>query len=276
LLLLVVLAGCADDAPSSFEPPAGGTNADGPEHIHGIGINPADDALMIATHSGLFRAPPGAHRAERVGDRRQDTMGFTVVGPDHFLGSGHPDLRDDLPPLLGLIESTDAGRTWQPVSLLGKADFHVLRSAGTRVYGVNAADGEFLVSDDGGRRWEERSPSTALLDVAVSPEHPNRLVASGEEGMFASSDAGVTWRPLARRRLGLLAWPRTDELFQVDSEGGVHRSRDGGTSWRKIGDAGRAPAAFAAYGSELYAAFHTNEVKMSSDGGRSWRFRLSR
>jgi hypothetical protein len=36
-------------------------------------------------------------------------MGFTIVGPNRFLGSGHPDLRDDLPPLLGLIESTNRG-----------------------------------------------------------------------------------------------------------------------------------------------------------------------
>ena len=38
-------------------------------------------------------------------------MGFTVAGPDHFLGSGHPDFRDtklydpNKRPLLGLTES---------------------------------------------------------------------------------------------------------------------------------------------------------------------------
>jgi hypothetical protein len=73
--------------------------------------------------------PNGKKTAERVGDSYQDTMGFTVVGPNRFLGSGHP-ATDDLPPLLGLIESTDAGKTWEHVSLLGEADSHVLRSAG--------------------------------------------------------------------------------------------------------------------------------------------------
>jgi hypothetical protein len=29
-----------------------------------------------------------------VTERFQDSMGFTVVGPDYFLGSGHPDFRD--------------------------------------------------------------------------------------------------------------------------------------------------------------------------------------
>lgn len=85
-----------------------------------MGINPADDAVIVATHSGLFRAPAGQQLAQRIGDRGQDTMGFTVVGPDRFLGSGHPDLRDDLPPLLGLIRSEDAGRSWQPIFLPGR------------------------------------------------------------------------------------------------------------------------------------------------------------
>jgi hypothetical protein len=37
-------------------------------------------------------------------------MGFAVVGPDHMIGSGHPDVRTDLPPLLGLIQSRDPGQ----------------------------------------------------------------------------------------------------------------------------------------------------------------------
>ncbi len=83
---------------------------EGVSHIHGVGVNPADDAVIIATHTGLFRAPTGQERAKRIGDRRQDTMGFTVVGPDRFLGSGHPDLRDDLPPLLGPLAARASTR----------------------------------------------------------------------------------------------------------------------------------------------------------------------
>ena len=111
----------------------------GPVHVHGLGVNPADGALYVATHTGLFRAARGERRAKRVADRYQDTMGFTVTGPDRFLGSGHPDGREDLPPFLGLIQSSDAGRTWEPVSLLGKRDFHVLEAAGERIYGYGSA-----------------------------------------------------------------------------------------------------------------------------------------
>src|SRR5918992_2246739 len=66
----------------------------GPIHVHGLGINPADGSLFIATHTGLFRVGRDSQRAVRVGDRFQDTMGFSVVGADRFLGSGHPDARD--------------------------------------------------------------------------------------------------------------------------------------------------------------------------------------
>ena len=61
-------------------------------HVHGLGVNPADDAVIAATHTGAFRLPVDDGEPERIGDSFQDTMGFTVAGPDHFLGSGHPDV----------------------------------------------------------------------------------------------------------------------------------------------------------------------------------------
>jgi hypothetical protein len=266
------LASCGGDAGSRSA--TGAVSDAGAAHIHGLGINPADRALVIATHSGLFRAAPGQRRARRIGDRRQDTMGFTVVGPDEFLGSGHPDLRDDLPPLLGLIRSSNAGRSWKPISLLGQADFHVLRTAGTRIYGVNATDGQLLVSDDGGRRWARRTPPGALLDLAARPGRPDELVAAAEDGLFVSRDAGQRWRPLGVRHTGLLAWPAPDELILVDGDGDVHRSADGGRRFERVGETGGQPAALAAHGSDLYVALHSNEVKLSRDRGRTWELRV--
>jgi len=271
LLAALVLGACGNDQASDAGPVVSDA---GVQHIHGLGVNPADGALMIATHGGLFRSAAGQQTTELVGNRRQDTMGFTVVGPDEFLGSGHPDLRDDLPSLLGLIRSQDAGRNWQPVSLLGQADFHVLKSAGTRVYGVNATDGQLLVSDDGGHRWARRTPPGPILDLAIHPDDPDRIVVSGEDALHVSRDAGESWRPLANERAGLLAWPARGALHLVDGRGAVHRSRDEGATWSEVGEAGGQPAAFAHDGRDLYVALHTNEVTRSRDGGRSWRTRV--
>ena len=88
-------------------------------------------------------------------------MAFEVIGPDHFLGSGHPDVRAGLPPYFGPIESRDGGRTWKPRSLQGKVDFHLLEVDDRRVYGYGSnfdtRAERLLASADGGRTWARRS-----------------------------------------------------------------------------------------------------------------------
>ena len=270
VIVAVSLSGCAGQDPA-VTPPA---PSPGIEHVHGLGVDPADDSLVIATHSGLFRSAAGSRSAARIGDSRQDTMGFTVVGPGRYLGSGHPDLRDDLPPVLGLIASNDAGESWQPLSLLGEADFHVLRASGRRVYGVNSTDGRLLVSADAGETWRHETPPEPLIDLVLHPGDPRKLVATGERGLYLSRDAGATWRPLAVMPAGLLAWPSADRLLLLDGSGTLHVSRDTGRRFREVGRTGVPPAAFAADGTDLYVAGHDNRILASRDGGQRWRLRV--
>jgi hypothetical protein len=245
----------------------------GPVHVHGLGVNPADGALFIATHTGMYRVARGERTAERVADRYQDTMGFTIVGPNRFLGSGHPDLRDDLPPLLGLIESTDSGESWQPISLLGKADFHVLRFAGERVYGYDASNDRLLVSADRGRTWSELERPGPLVDLAVDPSDGRRIVATTEDGLFESRDGGQSWSRVGEA-VGLLAWSARERLYLVAAGGQVFASRDGGRRLEHRGDIGGQPAALLAQApDELYVALHDGTIKRSTDGGGSWAVR---
>jgi len=266
--------GSDDDPGQAGKPPV--VDDPGPVHVHGLGVNPADGALFIATHTGLFRSGPRELRAHRVKDRFQDTMGFTVVGPDHFLGSGHPDGREDLPPFLGLLRSTDAGQSWDPISLLGERDFHVLEASGRRVYGFGS-DFEtrragLLVSDDGGQRWSGRGVPEPLVSLAIDPSDPDRVLATGEQGLYRSADAGRRWRSLSKQA-GLLAWSGPSAAYLVALDGRVSRSTDGGTSWRPVGDVGGAASAFDAGGGELYVALHDGTIKRSIDGGRRWTVR---
>ena len=249
----------------------------GPIHVHGLGVNPADGALFVATHTGLFRAPRGQLRARRVGDRHQDTMGFTVLGPDRFLGSGHPDLRERLPPFLGLIESRDAGRTWRALSLQGAVDFHVLEARGRRVYGYGSefeSRGErFLASRDGGRTWRRLEPPGPLLSLAISPGDPDELLASTEGAVYRSTTAGRTWAAVDAPAPGLLTWT-ADGVFLVSAEGRVWRSAAGAASWRPAGSVGDRPAAFdGGVGTELLVALHDGTIKRSLDAGGSWSVR---
>jgi hypothetical protein len=253
----------------------------GPVHVHGLGVNPADGALFIATHTGLYRVDEGERKAERVGDRYQDTMGFSVIGPNRFLGSGHPDFNEareqNLPSRLGLVESTDSGESWKPISLLGEADFHVLRFAGQRVYGYDASNERLLVSADRGRSWDELDKPGAIVDLAVAPLTPGRLLVTSvgglEEGLFESRDGGRSWKQVGKA-VGLLAWPATERLYLVAGGGQVFRSPDGGRRLDHRGEIGGQPAAFVAEGAaDLYVALHDGTVKRSTDGGATWTVR---
>jgi hypothetical protein len=277
-LAAVSLGACGDSGQDSrVARPVDGDQSTSPtgadfHHVHGLGVNPKDGALFIATHSGLFRAPRGGTSARRVGDSRRDVMGFTVVGPDRFLGSGHPDPGAGGPPNLGLISTRRAGTEWEQVSLRGQADFHVLRSAGQTVYGFDGLTGTLMTSRDGGRSWRERQPPPGMFDLAIGPDEEERLVIATQDGLFASADGGAGWRPLDPTRAGLLTWT-TDGLYLVDGDGQVSASNDGGRRWAKRGSIGGRPAAFASDRQELYAAHADGTVVRSSDGGMSWAVR---
>ena len=275
--VMVVAAGCG-----SVGDGGGGTGGrdvlvsdPGPIHVHGLGVNPRDGALFIATHTGLFRAAPGQSKASRVEDRYQDTMGFTVAGPDRFLGSGHPDGRSGDPPFLGLIRSEDAGKTWQPISLRGDTDFHVLEASGEHVYGFgsdyDSRKPQFLVSQDGGRSWERRDVPEQLIALAMHPKDPDHLFVSGERGLHESTNGGRSWRP-RRGNAGLIAWVESEQLVLVSKNGRVLQSTDG-SSWRAVGNIDGRPAAFEAEEDGLYVALHDGTIKRSTDLGRSWSVR---
>lgn len=274
----LTLAACGGDDGTlgTADPEAQRAPSNALEHVHGLGINPRDGALMIATHSGLFRAARGDPKAVAFGQSSQDVMGFSVLGPNRFIGSGHPaPQQSSLPPNLGLIESGDGGQTWQPVSLRGEADFHVLESSGRQVYGFDGTQGRLMVSRNGGRDWTQRTAPAVPIALAIDPTDPARTVASTSEGLYSSADAGRSWRRSRPGPPGLLAWPRADRLLLIDGQGRVHLSTDAGKRLRTVGSIGGQPAAFVAHADDLYAALADGTVQRSSDGGRSWRLRAA-
>jgi photosystem II stability/assembly factor-like uncharacterized protein len=245
------------------------------QHIHGLGVR--GSTLYIATHDGLWSAPDGQTKARRIGRSQQDIMGFAVLGNHRFIGSGHPHpSQQNLPPNLGLIESRDAGKTWDNVSLRGEADFHVLQSSGSRIYGFDGTQGRLMVSDNDGRSWQQRTPPSGIFSLAIDPADRDTLIAATQPGLSVSPDAGKSWRSADPRLLGLLAWPRVRELYMVDGQGELRLSRDGGRRWQALGSSiGGQPAAFIAAGGALYAALGNGSVKRSTDGGRTWSVRAT-
>jgi photosystem II stability/assembly factor-like uncharacterized protein len=240
-------------------------------HVHGLGVDPADGTLYAGTHNGLIRLPEDGEPT-LVADRVQDFMGFTVAGPQHFLASGHPGPDQEGPSSLGLIESTDGGKTWERLSLAGEADFHTLAYRHDRVYGVNAMTGEFLVSDDK-QTWETRS-TLPMADFAVSPHDPGLIVATTEQGLARSDDGGRSFAPVPDAPLmQLVSWAEDGSLVGIAPDGTVHTSAGDGQPWEQRGQIdGRPEALVAVAADEIYAAAG-GAIVLSTDGGQEFTVR---
>ncbi|MCF7552660.1 F510_1955 family glycosylhydrolase [Pseudonocardia sp. WMMC193] len=249
-------------------------------HLHGLGIDPGDGLVYVATHRGLVRLEPDG--AEAVGDSRHDLMGFAITGPGQFLASGHPGEPHEDPAgpasSLGLVRSIDGGRSWTEVSLAGAADLHAITVAGSVVYGWDSLTATVQASHDGGRTWEPRSRGS-LADLAVDPTDPRHLWATTPEGPAESRDGGHTFTLMAP--IPVMSGPlvfvetvpdlhgdREPDLVGVDTSGRVWgRYGDG---WRVSGELGAAPTALAVVGPDRYLAATTEAVVSSEDAGRTW------
>ncbi|MFF0541056.1 F510_1955 family glycosylhydrolase [Streptomyces coelicoflavus] len=245
----------------------------GTGHLHGLGVDPADNTVYAAGHLGVFRLADGT--AVRVADRYQDTMGFTVTGPSTFLASGHPSptKSDARSPHLGLIRSTDAGRTWTTLSAEGEADFHALQQAADSLYGFDSQSGRVWASTDGGRTWDKRA-GLALLDLAAHAEDPQTVWAATGKGLQRSTDGGRTFAavPAAPGVVAIDA-PEPGLLVALAADGRVLSSR-GGQKWTAHGrlpGEGEPTVLTAVTAQRLLAADSADTIYQSTDTGRTWK-----
>ena len=226
-------------------------------HIHGLGINPSDETLYSATHYGLFRVTAG-DKPERVGELIQDFMGFTVIGSDHFLASGHPGAdSQQQPPHLGLIESTDGGRSWNTLSLNGEADFHALEYRHDRVYGHDSQSGQILISTDK-QTWDRRGAIRAI-DLSVSPLNPDEMLVTTPQGLQRSRDGAATFDAVpGAPPLAYVSWPDTGPLIGLDPNGTLFTSDDNGATWQPRHGLNQKPQALLAAGNgRVFIATHS-------------------
>lgn len=267
VLAVVALGACAgrSDPDPADRPVAADPHVVG--HVHGLGVDPADGTVYAAGHFGVFRIDQHG-TATRIADRWQDTMSFTVTGPGTFVASGHPDLREDLPSHLGLIESTDAGETWQSLSLQGEADFHALEVVGDRTYGYDATSGRLMTTTD--RESWTTIAEGQLVDIAVVPLRPDRVVVTTLSGAVREISLTGTSRPLgAAPRLVWIDADPDGRLVGITASGRVLTAPRADGAWQQAGRVPGAPEAFEAAEGAWYAATDQG-IFISTDSGVSW------
>jgi hypothetical protein len=216
------------------------------DHGHGLSFSSDGKALLAPSHAGLAVYEDGAWW--EASGPIQGFSGFSVAERAIY-SSGHsrPDVPSAHEPV-GLVRSTDGGRTWQPLApvLAGMADFRLV-AAGYRsnaIYVVNA--------------------------------RPNPAMPA--PGIYVTQDEGKSWRRAAARKLegeihGLAAHPREAGTVAVATGRGLYLSRDAGESFVRLDGSEMASAvAFDLDGERVrYARTLSNQVVESSLDGKGRR-----
>ena len=240
-------------------------------------------SFLLTTNRGFFRVREG-EEPERIRGTVEDEQGSSPVGTfleidrisdSELVGSGHPDNERPLPPYLGFMRTTDAGRTWKVVSRLGEADLHQIRRLHGKIYAFDAVLGAILVSENDGKDWEERfTPRELILDFVVDPDDPDHILASTEETLYRSTDGGNGWRPAMQVKAARLDWPDKDTVMRADKDGTFLMSDNGGESFRRAGRLEGEPYKVVARGPErAFVAMSDGTIYETTDGGKSFEER---
>lgn len=261
--LTVTIGGLA--ACQGSEQPRNDPASAGLGHVHGIGVNPADKTIYIASHNGVFRVSDG--RATLIADRKQDTMGFTIAGPDDFLASGHPAPGSDTPNPLGLIGSKDGADSWTTLSYGGQADFHSIDAVGGYVY---AYGGDQLLMSQNRKSWKPILQAP-LIDFAADPRSPRQLLATTASGQVIAFAVGEDPKSIASAPpLAFIDRTTDGNIVGVDPAGQIFVSEDEGTTWDSRAKLAGSPQALSVRADAWYAATETG-VFESADEGDTWQ-----
>ena len=158
-------------------------------------------------------------------------------------------------------ESTTAWEFTGPTNIGGRITDIEIPDGDLQTMYIGAATGGILKTTDGGASWTNlflEVPVISIGDIAIDPDNSDILyVGTGEansssfsfwgNGMYKSTDAGLTWQHLGLENSAYIGRVLVDHansqrvfvaacgyLFSYTDERGVYRSEDGGTSWEQV------------------------------------------
>ncbi|HUI30080.1 MAG TPA: T9SS type A sorting domain-containing protein [Candidatus Acidoferrales bacterium] len=183
--------------------------------------------------------------------------------------------------------SNDSGATWTKSAANAQCTMRFLVVPGTNPVKVLAATygGGIFASTDTGKTWTpadsglgrpHADPQTWVIDFAI---HGNFIFAATLDGMFRSSDKGVSWTGV---NIGIPAWSQLrclyvygDKIFAGSDNYTDYESTDDGDDWSTVDTSrglanGRVVKGFTSVGSHLFAGSNGSGVFASTDSGATW------
>ncbi len=234
-----------------------------------------------------------------------------------YVGGGEVTVRGNVSYGYGMFKSTDAGKTWSSIGLKNSRHIVRIKIHPKNpdlVYAAVLGDlfksseerGVYR-SEDGGKTWKRvlfANADAGAVELCMDPNNPRILIAStwrirrtpyslesgGEgSGMWLTKDGGDTWTNITKNEgLPKGTWGisaasispvNSNRIYAIieNDNGGIYRSGDAGTTWRKMNEE-RNMRQRAWYYSKIYA--DTKDVDIvyvlnvayfrSKDGGRTF------
>ncbi len=237
---------------------------------------PGDPSTYYAATAagGVWKSVNGGREWKSVfDDQPVSSIGSIAVAPSDpnvlWVGSGEANIRGNVGEGNGIYRSTDAGETW------------------TRVWAAEGQIGTMAV--------HPKDPDVVFAAVLGSPFGPG-----DERGVYRTTDGGKTWNrvlfvdrdtgasdvcfhPSNARILFAGLWQVRRMPWGMTSGGpgsGLHVSRDGGESWKKLEGGGLPDGIWGKVGvrvaasdpNRVYALIEAEEGGLfrSDDGGETW------
>ena len=241
--------------------PIGPFNSGG--RIRSVVINPFNSQTIFigAAGGGVWKTMDGGANWATTFDKLPSlVMGAIAIDPADtnviYAGTG-----EDVPAFAtyegeGMFKSRDGGNTWEPLGLEAVGAFSEIAvhpSNSNLIYAAAArSNGGFYRSDDAGKTWV-KTFNTDLFDMSVNSKNPNTLIVATYNGIYRSTDAGISFVALGGAslpannisRISLAIAPsdtnRVYALFSLyggqdgNNLANIYMSRDGGNSWMLAG-----------------------------------------
>ncbi len=194
---------------------------------------------------------------QNIGDIAVDWNNGTI-----WVGTGEKNSSRSSYAGIGMLKSTDKGKTWQNVGLLDSHHIsrilinpensnEVIVGVIGHLYSPNEERGIFKTLD-GGKTWSKSlfiNKDTGVIDVAVAPENFNVMYAA--------------------------SWERERKAWNFDGDGSnsaIYKSTDAGSSWTKISDKSGFPTGngvgrigLAVFNENTVYALHDSQFRRKKD-----------
>ena len=253
------------------------------QHIHGLGVEPADRTILyIATHGDFYHSHSG-EPPFKVDIVRADYMAFNAP-PNQGIplyASGHPSTGGNT----GLIKSTDGGQSWEKVAkvLEPPVDFHAMavsKSDPNVIIGFDSGGRGLFKTVDAGKTWETLQYPDYISALAISSVDSSIVLAGTGKGIFKSDDGAKTWTLLDEYKgitILAMSFDENGVLYASNSYTSLSRSTNLGSTWEKINTPDLIVTSIAVDSQNkiIYVAGYSSEgfqeVYRSLDDGTNWQ-----